>query len=132
VTKVALGSNTQKVRINGSTQLTEAGIPETFTGGLLAQRSNIGIYERDEFAVVPELGATLGFHVSPRFSVTVGYTLVYFSNVVRAGEQIDTDLNPGLIPIEDNPLNGPLRPRFLFRQSDFYATGVTVGGDFRF
>ena len=132
VTKIALGQNTQKVRINGSTRLVEAGVPETFAGGLLAQRSNIGIYERDEFAVVPELGVTLGFHVTPRFSLTVGYTLVYFSNVVRAGDQIDTDINPGLIPIEDNPLTGPLRPQFLFRQNDFYATGITAGGDFRF
>jgi len=132
VTKVALGTNAQKVRINGSTRLVEAGVPETFTGGLLAQRSNIGVYERDEFAVVPELGATLGFHVTPRFSLTVGYTLVYFSNVVRAGDQIDTDLNPGLIPIEDDPLTGPLRPQFIFRQNDFYAHGITAGGDFRF
>ncbi len=131
-TKVAVGTNAQKVRINGSTQLVEAGVPATFTGGLLAQRSNIGIYERDEFAVVPELSATLGWHLTPRFSLTAGYTFVYFSNVVRAGDQIDTDLNPGLIPIEDDPLNGPLRPRFVFRQNDFFAQGITVGGDFRF
>ena len=132
VLKVALGSNSQKVTINGSTQLVEAGVPETFTGGLLAQRSNIGIYERNEFAVVPELGATIGFNVTPRFSLTAGYTFVYFSNVVRAGEQINTDINPGLIPIENDPLTGPLRPHFIFRQSDFFAQGVTVGGDFRF
>ena len=132
VTKVALGTNAQKVRINGSTRLVEAGVPETFTGGLLAQRTNIGIYERNDFAVVPEIGATFGFHVTPRFSLTAGYTFVYFSNVVRAGDQIDTDVNPGLIPIEDNPLTGPLRPHFVFRQSDFFAQGVTVGGDFRF
>jgi hypothetical protein len=132
VTKIALGTNAQKVRINGSTQLIEAGVPETFTGGLLAQRTNIGSYERDEFAVVPELGATLGFHVTPQFSLTVGYTFVYFSNVVRAGDQIDTDLNPGLIPVENDPLTGPLRPQFIFRQNDFFAQGVTVGGDFRF
>lgn len=130
--RIALGTNAQKVRINGTTQLVEAGVPETFTGGLLAQRSNIGIYERDEFTVVPELGATLGFHVTPRFSLTVGYTLVYFSNVVRAGDQIDRDLNRGLIPIESDPLTGPLRPQFIFRQTDFFAQGITAGADFRF
>lgn len=132
VTKIAVGNNTQRVDIAGSTRLVEAGVSDTFTGGLLAQRSNIGRYERDRFAVVPELGATLGFHVSPRLSLTAGYTLVYFSNVVRAGDQIDTDINPGLIPVEQNPLTGPLRPQFVFRQGDFYAHGVTVGGDFRF
>lgn len=132
VSKIAVGNNAQRVRIAGTTRLVEAGVADTFEGGLLAQRSNIGMYERDRLSVVPELGATLGFHVTPRFSLTAGYTFVYFSNVVRAGDQIDTDINPGLIPVEVNPLTGPLRPRFEFRQSDFYAHGVTVGGDFRF
>jgi hypothetical protein len=130
--RVALGNNSQKVKIAGSTRLIEAGVAETFPGGLYAQRTNIGTYERDRFTVVPELGAAIGFHVGPRLSLTAGYTLVYISNVVRAGDQIDTDINPGLIPVEANPLTGPLRPRFIFRQTDFYAHGITVGGDFRF
>jgi hypothetical protein len=130
--RVAVGNNTQKVMIAGSTRLTEAGVAETFPGGLYAQRSNIGTYERDRLAVVPELGATFGFHLGPRMSLTAGYTFVYFSNVVRAGDQIDTDINTGLIPVEVNPLTGPLRPQFEFRQTDFYAHGLTFGGDFRF
>ncbi|TVP95486.1 MAG: hypothetical protein EA381_18755 [Planctomycetaceae bacterium] len=130
--RIALGNNSQTVTIAGETQLIEAGVPETFTGGLYAQRTNIGTYERSRFAVVPELGATLGFHVTPRMSIAGGYSFVYISNVVRAGDQIDTDLNPGLIPVEDNPLTGPLRPRFIFRQTDFFAHGVTASVDFRF
>ncbi len=129
---MALGTNAQTVTIAGSTVLTEAGVPETYPGGLLTQRSNIGSYERNEFLLSPELGATLGFHVTPRFSLNVGYSFVYISNVVRAGDQIDRDVNPGLIPIEVNPLTGPLRPQFLFRQSDFFAHGVTAGADLRF
>jgi len=130
--RIAVGTNAQKVTIAGQTQLVENGVPGTFPGGLLAQRTNIGTYERNELAVVPELGLTLGFHVTPRISVQAGYTLVYFSNVVRAGDQIDTDLNPGLIPVEADPLSGPLRPRFVFRQNDFFAHGLTAGADFRF
>lgn len=130
--RVAVGTNAQKVTIAGETQLIENGVPGTFPGGLLAQRTNIGTYERNELAVVPELGVALGFHVTPRISLQVGYTLVYFSNVVRAGDQIDTDLNPGLIPVEADPLSGPLRPRFIFRQNDFFAHGLTAGADFRF
>jgi hypothetical protein len=52
--------------------------------------------------------------------------------VVRAGDQIDTDVNPGLLPVEQDPLSGALRPRFLFRQTDFFAHGFTAGADFRF
>ncbi len=130
--RVAVGNNSQQVKIAGNTRLIEAGVAETFPGGLYAQRTNIGSHQRDRFTVVPELGATIGFHVGPRFSLTAGYTFVYISNVVRAGDQIDTDINPGLLPVELNPLNGPLRPRFTFRETDFYAHGLTVGGDFRF
>jgi len=130
--RVAVGNNSQRVKIAGSTRLVEAGVPETFPGGLYAQRTNIGTYERDRFTVAPELGATIGFHIGPRMSVTAGYTFVYVSNVVRAGDQIDTDINPGLIPVETVPLTGALRPRFVFRETDFYAHGITVGGDFRF
>jgi len=130
--RVAVGNNSQQVKIAGSTRLIEAGVAETFPGGLYAQRTNIGTYERNRFTVAPELGATIGFHVGPRFSLTAGYSFVYISNVVRAGDQIDTDINPGLLPVEVNPLTGPLRPRFIFRETDFYAHGLTVGGDFRF
>lgn len=130
--KIAVGNNRQKVDISGSSVITEAGIPADFTGGLLAQRSNIGHYSRDEFAVLPELGLTLGFHVGPRLSVTAGYSLVYLSNVVRAGDQIDTDLNPNLFPPEAVPFTGSLRPRFAFRESDFWAHGPSVGADLRF
>ncbi len=52
VSKVALGTNAQTVTIAGSTVLTEAGVPETYPGGLLTQRSNIGSYERNEFCLV--------------------------------------------------------------------------------
>jgi len=130
--RVAVGNNAQKVKIAGNTRLIEAGVAETFPGGLYAQRTNIGTYERNRFTVAPELGATIGFHVGPRFSLTAGYSFVYISNVVRAGDQIDTDINPGLLPVEVSPLPGPLRPRFIFRETDFYAHGLTVGGDFRF
>ncbi len=130
--RVAIGNNAQQVRIAGNTRLIESNVAETFPGGLYAQRSNIGTHDRDRFTVVPELGATIGFHAGPRFSLTAGYTFVYISNVVRAGDQIDTDINRGLIPVELDPLTGPLRPRFQFRETDFYAHGLTVGGDFRF
>lgn len=130
--KVAVGNNNQSVQISGSSDVTEAGVTDTFTGGLLAQRTNIGTYERDDFTVVPELGVTLGFRVRPRLSLTVGYSLVYFGNVVRAGDQIDTDLNPNLFPPEAVPFTGPERPRFTFRETDFWAHGLSLGGDLRF
>ena len=130
--RVALGKNTQTVRIDGSTAITEAGITDTFTGGLLAQRTNIGTHERDQFTMIPEIGLKLGVRLTDRAFVTIGYSVLYYPNVVRAGDQIDTDGNPNLSPPEVVPLTGALRPRFRFIESDYLAHGISLGGELRF
>ena len=133
VTKLAVGNNRQSVTINGFSDITEAGFEERFPGGLLAQRSNIGHYERNELAVVPQLTWKLRTQLTRYWSLSAGYNLFYFSNVVRAGDQIDTDLNPDLFPPEQPPLVvAPLRPRFRFRESDYWAHGLSFGTNVRF
>jgi hypothetical protein len=61
----------------------------------------------------------------------VGYSLIYWSRVVRPGDQIDLDVNPDYLPPATTPVTGPARPRFVFRESDFWAQGLSVGGDLR-
>ncbi len=131
ITKVAIGNNHETTRINGFSDITELGLLERFPGGVLAQRTNIGQHSRDELALIPQLGITLGWRITRRFSLTAGYSLVYFSNVVRAGDQISTDINPNLFPPEATPFSGALRPEFAWRESDFWAHGLSFGGDFR-
>ena len=131
LSKLALGNNHQVVTINGSTRIVTGGIDTTLPGGILAQRTNSGRHVRDEFAVIPEVGLTVGYQLTARLSLTLGYSLVYFSNVVRAGDQIDLDVNPNLFPPEVVPFAGPLRPQFAFRETDFWAQGFSAGADFR-
>jgi hypothetical protein len=130
--RVGIGSNTQTVNIAGNTTITEFGVSETFNGGLLAQRSNIGSYERNQFTMVPEAGVTFGFRLTRCLNATVGYSALYFPNVARAGDQIDRDLNPNLIPEEIVPFSGPLRPGFRFVESDYWAHGLNLGAELRF
>lgn len=130
--KIALGSNRQVVDIFGTTVFTApGGAPVTGTGGLLAQRTNIGRHTRNDFTAIPELGFTLGYHVTPRLSLTAGYTLLYWGRVVRPGEHIDLDVNPDLLPPERVPFEGALRPRFVFNDTDFWAQGFNLGLDYR-
>jgi hypothetical protein len=134
LSKLAIGSTRQRVRINGSTTRTELGEPpETRSGGLLAQDSNIGSYERNELSVLPQLGVTLGYKLTERLKLTGGYTFVYWSNVVRPGDQIDLEVNPGNLPFADPPdLDGlPARPQFSYRQNDFWAHGLSAGLEYQ-
>lgn len=130
--RVALGNNTQNVRVRGSTAITEGGVTETHEGNLLAQRTNIGSRENSELTMIPEVGLTLGLRITDRLHATVGYSILYFPNVVRASEQIDRDLNPNLIPPEVVPFSGSLRPEPLFDETDYWAHGLSLGGEFRF
>ncbi len=125
--KVGIGNNRGTVQIAGSTNITQGGITDQHSGGLLAQRTNIGTYTQDQFAMLPELGLNLGLNLNPNWRITCGYTFLYWSRVLRAGDQIDLDLNPNLLPPEANPFTGPLRPRFEYHYTDLWAQGMNVG-----
>ncbi len=130
---VALGNVHQQVDINGSTTITSPGFaPRTFSGGLLAQPSNIGTYERDRFAAIPWLGVRLGLHVTPRIRTYVGYDFMYFSNVVRAGDQIDLRVNPTQIPPRTNGVTGPAFPTFTPRETGAAINAIRFGIEARY
>jgi hypothetical protein len=130
--RVAIGSNRQQVNVSGVSTLTDPTGTDTFVGAVLAQRTNIGNYERDQFTMIPEVGFTFGFRVTQRLHATLGYSVLYFPSVVRASEQIDTDVNATLLPPEIPPATGALRPRFRFVENDYWAQGLNVGAEFRF
>jgi hypothetical protein len=127
LSKIALGNTRSRIDIAGNSIITEDGDSENFAGGILAQRTNIGSYSADEFAVAPELGVTLGYQLNPCWRATIGYTFVYISRVARAGDQIDRDINTGLFPPEDVAVTTHLRPEFNISYTDFWAQGMTVG-----
>ncbi len=130
--RLSIGNVNQRVTINGGTQITPQGAAtQTFQSGFLTQRSNIGVFERDVFAVVPEFGSTMGYQLTPRARLLCGYTLMFLSNVVRPGDQIDTDLNPNLLPPAQNVNNQVERPQFRFVESDYWVQGLNFGMEFR-
>lgn len=121
--KVAFGNNRQRVRITGSTVRDGAILPGF--GGILAQPTNIGSYTNDHFSVIPEVGVTLGYALSCNVKLTAGYTFMYWTNVARAGEQIDFGVDSRLL--QDPNASGANRPRFAFHESDFWAQGLNFG-----
>ncbi|MFL5244189.1 MAG: BBP7 family outer membrane beta-barrel protein [Gemmataceae bacterium] len=133
--KVALGVSQEIVNIDGNTGLFNAGtLVTTAPGGVLTQTTNMGRHLQNEFAVVPEVGLNLGVQLTSRLSARVGYTFLYWSSVARPGNQIDSAINPNLVPTDlgfGTP-GGPSRPSPLFRTTDFWAQGINLGMEFRY
>lgn len=124
--KLGLGNSSQDVSINGTTTITGSlGSDGTYATGLLAAPSNIGSYQQDEFAMLPELNLAAVWHLNRATTFNVGYSLMYLSRVARATEQIDRNLNPNFFA---PPVGGaPQLPSFQFRTTDMLAHGLTLG-----
>jgi hypothetical protein len=134
VGKLAMGSMHEVVNIQGQTT-TNAPLPVTqAVGGIYAQASNIGTYNRDAFAVIPEVGVNLGFQLTPSITARVGYTFLYLSNVARPGDQIDMRINVNRVPIDPSfgTPGGPNQPAFNMRTTGFWAQGINFGLEFKF
>jgi hypothetical protein len=123
VGKIAFGGNAEQVLIEGFQQRTlPNGMVVSSPGGLLAMASNSGRHHHGEFSVVPEFDATASYVICRHASLVAGYQFIYWSRVIRPGDQID--LGIGAAP------GGAARPTVPLRQTDFWAQGLTVGLQF--
>ena len=108
--------------------------PMLYTGGgLLAAGPNLGEFTKDRFSVVPEVTLNLGYMVTPNFRTYVGYNFLYWTNVIRPGQQIDrvvdlTNVPNGPAGVLPSGLNRPLP---TFTQTDLLVTGIQFGAEFR-
>ena len=132
-TQVALGVTHQQVNINGMTTFTDPnGMSVTQPGGLLALPTNSGTFSRDQFTAIPQVGFNVGRQVTDHMRIFAGYTLLYWSNVARPGDQIDPVINPTQLPTAAGPgtLVGPARPAPGIHDSSLWAQGVNLGVGF--
>ncbi len=127
--KVALGDSREGIAIGGETTSVVTGEkPFVSQGGTFTNPlSNIGRATQDKFAVVPELQLNLGVRLGDSLRAFVGYDFLYWSDVARPGNQVDTRFDttfaPGKIP------SAPVNPRV---SSDFWAQGINFGVEVRY
>lgn len=127
----AVGWTHQRIEIDGNTA-TSTGV--TGRGSLFALPSNIGTQEHSRFSIIPEVGATVGFNLSPNCRIFGGYNFLYWTNVTRAAEQVDRRVNPTLIP---DPAGGPLAPAGSLepvarrRDTGYWAHGWSLGVEWK-
>ncbi len=114
--RVSLGNMNQRVIIDGQTSIAVPGDDaEVTAGGLFTNPdTNIGEFERNEFTAVTEVGLNFAYHVGPCTKLTVGYSFLYWNDVLRPGDQIDRTVGDG-------------RPDQRFDRSDYWVQGVNLG-----
>lgn len=102
--KLGMGVTEQRVSINGGlSQAVVGGAFDAFgnpiqniqvvhsaIGGLLADPAS---FRRSRFSVVPEVGLNVGYQFASYLRLSVGYNFLYWSNVLRAGDQVNGSPN---------------------------------------
>jgi hypothetical protein len=95
--------------------------------------TNIGTRTNSEFTVVPELTLNAGYEFKPGVRAFVGFNLLYWSNVVRPGDQIDRGIDVSFIPNAPMgiPATNQIRPAPVIVDSDLWLLGLNFGLEFR-
>ncbi len=128
-TKFGLGNMHQVSRVSGlftETPPTNVGTPVSERRGLLAQRSNSITQTRDAFAFIPQIDLKMGYQVRCNLRFDVGYSFMYFSNVVLGGNQIDSNIDIA------NILQIPTAPGPKFETDSLILHGLSLGGTYTF
>ena len=128
--KIGLGNMRQRVAVRGHTITTEpAPFPLGTEGGMLALPSNIGEYQRNQFAFIPELNVNLCYNLSPCWKLMVGY---YVHLLQRRGAGRQSDRSRGQLLADSRPHRSATIGRgSAFNNSDFLIQGVNVGAEYR-
>ena len=122
--KVALGGTFTDGSISGSNTVAFGG-STVGAGGLLAQPTNIGSHSGNRFAVAPELNVNLAYQLTGNLRAFAGYSVLYWTGLVRPGGTIDTTVNP--TQLGGGPLVGAARPQAQFATTDYWAQGLNLG-----
>lgn len=133
--KFGLGTTEQRLHVSGHTLLTDpTGLTLRQEGGLYNQPSNIGDFSRHEFSFISEIDFRLGVQLGQHWNASLGYTFLFWDNVVRPGNQVNRNVDPRQIPsnLAFGTPGQPAQPVRLFQGSDFWAQGLTVGLEFRY
>lgn len=154
--KVAIGGIRQNATVVGQSQASNGNLFLATNGtantmlptGVFAEPSNSGSFSRDRFTVIPEFTLNMGYRVSERIRIFVGYNFLFLGSVMRPGDQIDANINvtrtglaaasratvgtgtgpipfgmPGAAP----PPSGPIAPVFPFKATDVWVQGIQFG-----
>jgi len=135
--KMAVGPAWHHVSVDGrSSRVEPTGRVTTLLGGFRALPGNMGSEDWWRLSAMAELDVKAGVEITKNFSFMAGYSLMYISNVVRAGTQFDNQLderqfNYGAsahtFPRDDDNFRGPF---FRDKMDDYHIHAVSLGFNF--
>lgn len=114
----AFGAERQLVRAWGYTINHDPTSRQVREHGLFIYPSNAGRFQRTTFDMVYEVGANLRYQLTDRIQFFGGYTLILWCFPVRAGDQIETSVDPA----QTMP-----RPTIPWRDDLMWAQGLNLG-----
>jgi hypothetical protein len=128
-----VGAIYQQVDIAGGQRTAVPGsAPVTNVGGVLALATNSGLHHHQDWAVLPEFGATLSWQYSSNVCVRLGYSLFGLDRVARAGDQVDTFVNPNLFPGQGQVPSTTGRPAFILNRTEVWVQTLNLGIEYTF
>ena len=126
--RVSFGASQEVLTVNGGYQDYNAPFASSFGPyGIFAMPANEGRFSRTKFAVVPEVQVRLGYNITSSITLTVAYDLLYDSNVIRPGDQINRNIPKGQTFQQDGTAASLTSPARLFKTTDFLAQGIAFG-----
>jgi len=121
--KIGLGRMHQSASLSGSNTLTDGQTETTNPVGLLVRSTNNGMHANDTFSVSPEIGINWMLKLTCNLELSVGYSFVYWTNVLTPADVIDPNL---AVNLADIPA-GSQSPGVSFRDQDYWIHGVSFG-----
>ena len=127
LTKVHLGNMEQIYRGTGLRTFTTGGVPADSTnGGVLAlgDTFNTTALDEDKFTFAPEANVKLAYQFRPNVSMSIGYSFIYWDDVLLAGDNINNVYNGDAITSPPAALAQPASER---KDSSLYTHGIDLG-----
>jgi Putative beta barrel porin-7 (BBP7) len=143
--KAAVGNTSQQIETQGLTTFLPggpdpgmvgmpalvvlAGNGQAVPGGALVTADNMGRFTRNRITFGSELEATGSVAITSCCRLSVGYDLMYWSNVVRPGDQITNVVNLSQVPLSPfyGAPPGPVHATIPFNGNSFLLQGLHLG-----
>jgi hypothetical protein len=130
--RVALGASHQTEYVAGGYWQSRTTGFSAGQEGVFAQPANAGRTSQESFAFVPDAQIKIGYAITPRLRATIGYDFLYYSNVLRPGDQLSHYIPKGQTFNQGGATPSTTSPARYSETTDFFAHGFSVGLEYRF